>query len=254
MTINQALKIGTNKLIIKKIGSAGLDAEILLSHTLKVSKEFIFAHPELKLSRNQIVRYQKSVSKRCTHYPIAYLTGEKEFYGYKFLVNEAILIPRPQTEELVEKALKMINDLGLKNIADIGTGSGNIIISLVNELKKKYGSLKGFKFYATDISQTALVMAKKNARFHQATKFISFYPGDLLTPLKNKKINLIIANLPYLGQKDIRKEKSIQFEPKKALVGNYYKKLFSQAKKYFKPQPIIIYEDKKGIHTLIRHG
>ncbi|MBU1036586.1 peptide chain release factor N(5)-glutamine methyltransferase [Patescibacteria group bacterium] len=262
MNLKQALSWATYKLQAKNINSAKLDAEILLSFVLKKDKTFLYSHPEQTISHKPLAIYRKLINQRSENYPVAYLTGEKEFYGYKFFVNKNVLIPRPLTEELVEKALQTINRL-IKHpnkqitIADIGTGSGCIIISLANELKKKYGSLKNFKFYATDISAKALKVAKKNARFHQVDKSIKFFQGDLLKPLKSKKIDLIIANLPYLNLKDIQKEKSIQFEPKKALYSKdnghlIYQKLFHQAEKSYS-NSIIIYENKQGIHVRINY-
>jgi len=253
MTIRQALIKGIQKLQSKYIDSAALDAEILLSFVLNKSKEYLYTYPEKNITKLQSTKFQRLINKRSEYYPIAYLTGHKEFYGYNFIIDKNVLIPRPQTEELVEKALAVIEAKKLKNIIDVGTGSGCIIISIANELRKKYGSLKNFKFYASDVSSKALAIARKNAKLHKLSNNIKFLNGSLLKPLKNKRIDLILANLPYLTKNDITKNKYLKAEPKKALYEktsgkNIYKKLFSQAEKYFKPKPIIIFEDKKGIH------
>jgi release factor glutamine methyltransferase len=253
MLVKKALEIGAKKLQKHKINSALLDAEILLSFVLNKPKEFLFTHPENKITKHQSTKFQKLIDKRCKYYPIAYLIGYKEFYGLKFLVDKNVLIPRPLTEELIEKALTVIEKNNFKNIIDIGTGSGCIIIALANELRKKHGSLKNFRFYATDVSTNALKVAKKNVKLHKLQSNIKFYKDDLLEPLKNKKIDLILANLPYLTENDIKINPYLKDEPKRALLEKtsgktIYKKLFSQAEKYFKPMPIIIYEDKKGIH------
>jgi release factor glutamine methyltransferase len=253
MTIKQALQSGAKKLQTKKISSADLDAEILLAFVLKKNRIFLYSYSEKQLTNSQKIAYQKLIAKRSAFHPIAYLTGYKEFYGYDFIVNKNVLIPRPLTEELVEKALASVEKNNLKNIVDVGTGSGCIIISLVNELKKKYGSLNNFKFYAVDAFDQALLIAKKNAKLHGLQKNIRFIKGNLLEPLKNKQIDLILANLPYLTKNDIKKNPYLKAEPKKALYEKtsgklIYKKLFFQAYKFFDPKPTIIYEDKKGTH------
>lgn len=253
MQVKEALNWAAKKLSQAKIDSAPLDAEILLAFVLRKNKEWLFTYPEKRLTDKQLKKLQKLVYQRANGMPVAYLTGEKEFYGYKFTINKNVLIPRPMTEELVEKSLQSINQsfnysINQLSIVDVGTGSGCIIISIANELRKKYGGLSQFKFYATDVSAKTLSVAQKNARLHRLSKNIKFYRGQLLEPLKKIKIDLIVANLPYLNPSDIKKEKSIQAEPKLALAGNFYPELFNQAKKYF-GSPLIIYEDKKGIHN-----
>lgn len=256
MNILLALHWASEK--FNKTNSPELDAEVLLSFVLKTSKEWLFTHPEIKLTKPQEIKFKKLVTKRAKLFPIAYLTGIKEFYGYNFKITPDVLVPRPLTEELVDQALKFIknNKKWPLTIADIGTGSGCIIISLIKELQKinevpikgwpAFGG-KNFTFYATDISAKALTVAKKNAKLHGLSKNIKFYQGDLLKPLLNKKIDLILTNPPYLTESHFKKEKSIQAEPKIALVGNPFKKLFSQIKKTKIPVTII-YEDLLGIH------
>jgi release factor glutamine methyltransferase len=136
------------------------------------------------------------------------MTGTNEFYGYKFFVNKNVLVPRPLSEELIDTARKIINLESIKTVADIGTGSGCLAITL----KKLFPQLT---VYATDISKKALKVAKLNAAEHHVD--ISFLHGHLLTPLKNIKIDLLIANLPYLDFKTNRADKYLKKEPKLAL-------------------------------------
>lgn len=199
-----------------------LDAELLLSHTLKKPREFLFAHPEKKLTKNQIVKFNNFSKRRAKGEPIAYLLGKKEFYGLEFLVNKNVLIPRPETELLVEATLRgiMNKESGIKNIVDVGTGSGNIIISIVKNIPAKIR--KKINFYATDISEKALRVAKKNARKHKIDKYIKFIKSSLLEFASKKKSEgnvIIVANLPYVSRSLYQKHKdNLKYEPKTALI------------------------------------
>ncbi|MDP2586905.1 MAG: HemK/PrmC family methyltransferase [Candidatus Komeilibacteria bacterium] len=241
MTIKSALTKAAQKL--ESFDSAQLDADILLAFVLNKSKEFLYTHPEVKLNWIQKIRFFYLISRRSKNWPIAYLTGQKEFYGRNFYVNKNVLIPRPLTEELIAKALANIKPGD--TICDLGTGSGCIIITIIKELQKQNYDLSDFKFYAVDISPKALQVAKKNAYFHGVDQYIEFLQGDLLKPLQGLKIDLILANLPYLDTNDLN-EPSIKKEPKLALVGTYDK--FFQQVAQLNPQPIVIYEDKTGIN------
>ncbi|MFA6305044.1 MAG: HemK/PrmC family methyltransferase [Patescibacteria group bacterium] len=248
MQVKIALNTGASKL--SRLNSPILDAEILLSFVLKKTKEYLYTHPETKLNWIQKIRFFYLINKRSKNWPVATLTGVKEFYGRNFCVNKNVLVPRPLTEELIDQALNYIKDQRLKTevnltITDIGTGSGNIIISLIKELQKQNYDLDKFKFYASDVSQSALKVAKKNAKIYQVDKFITFLKGSLLKPYKNIQPNLILANLPYLDPTDLT-EPSIKKEPVVALIGNY-DEFFKQVAKLH-TQPIVIYEDKNGVH------
>ncbi|HLC64266.1 MAG TPA: HemK/PrmC family methyltransferase [Patescibacteria group bacterium] len=241
MNLNQALKKATEKLIAEKIGSASLDAELLLSLATRKPKEFLHAYPEKQLNFLQKLKLNYLIKRRLKGCPLAYLTGQKEFYGHSFYVNKQVLIPRPLTEKIIDLALKEVKK-GF-SIVDVGTGSGNIIISLALELQKKH-PLNDFKLYGLDISRQALKVAKKNARIHKLNKKIAFLRSNLLEKLKDEKIDLILANLPYLEAADLN-EPSIQKEPKMALVGNYAE-LSRQIEK-LQSRPVVICEDKEGV-------
>ncbi len=249
MNINQLLIESIEKLKKKKNITPQLDAELLLGFILKKPREYILIHPEYQLTKPQEIRYKKILERRLNHEPIAYILGQKEFYGLNFKVTKDTLIPRPETESLVELALCSMKHetYNKKNttIIDIGTGSGNIIISLAKKIESEnllHASC--FMLYGIDISQKALTIAKHNAKKNNVADRIKFLKGNLLEPII-KNVNcymlhascsmIIIANLPYLSKKiysetmpDVKK-----FEPRSALLSgidglDHYEKLFQQ--------------------------
>ena len=238
MTILTALYLATQKLQ-KSSPSPHLDAEVLLSYVLKKPKEYLFANPDFKLNKLKARSYKLLIAKRSKRWPVAYLIGHKEFFGLDFKVTPDVLIPRPETELLVEQALKEIKDerLTIRNVIDVGTGSGCIVISLAKQLslRAKRGNLR---LFATDISTKALRVAKLNAKRHGVAKKIKFLRGDLLsTILKSKNLSLdssiFIANLPYLSPKKIKSNPDLRHEPRSALDGGkdglkYFRMLFRQ--------------------------
>lgn len=224
------------------------DAEILLLHLLKKPKEFLYAHPDDKISPKTETRYNAFLKRRINHEPVAYILNKEEFYGLEFFVNRDVLIPRPETELLIDQTIKILskNTPGhVPAILDLGTGSGCLAITLAVLLAQKQSTLKACPIFALDLSQKALKIARKNAKKHKVIKKIKFLQSDLLDGLlKNKvhektlqKINnlIILANLPYVSKKEYKNlPLDIKnFEPKKALIAGkdglkYYKKLFPQ--------------------------
>jgi len=268
MTIVQTLDLAVQSLKHKKTKFPQLEAEILLSHIIKKPREYLFSHPEAELTKKQASSFWFQISERIKGMPIAYLTGEKEFYGLKFLVNKNVLVPRPETELMVEEVVKRLNGTDINTIIiDVGTGSGCIITSLAGALIfnfqffppqrdpakavaifNKFSIFNlprrqaGFQFYGTDISKKALVVAKKNAKHHNVGNKIKFINGDLLEPLipklkiDNCKLKIILANLPYLTPAQIKNSPTIKFDPKLALAAGpdglkYYRRLFKQINK-----------------------
>jgi release factor glutamine methyltransferase len=220
-----------------------LDRELLLSLVLQKSREYVISHPEINLSLFQKIKLKSFIKKRKRGVPLAYITGHKEFFGLDFLVNKHTLIPRPDTELMVELAIEKINkptpiDNRQLVLVDVGTGSGCIPIAILKNLNTE--KIKNLRVHATDISKSALNVAKKNAERHQID--IQFLHGNLLTPLiKNYPTSpisyqyIITANLPYLTQAQFDAEPSIQHEPHSALVADndglyLYEKLFQQIK------------------------
>ena len=239
-----------------------IDLEILLADVVGKSREFILAHPEYKLTREQELKIKKFVKRRIEDEPIAYIIGHKEFYGLDFKINKSTLIPRPETELLVDEVLKYLNIqtsthlinevLKHLNVVDIGTGSGNIIISIAKHLQNYKSKIINYKFYGIDISKKAIGIAHCNAKKHNVNKKIKFLQGNLLEPiLKNSQFEslrqtdtihnsqlVIIANLPYLSKKIYNscKKNVKNFEPKTALYSPraglaHYERLFKQLQK-----------------------
>lgn len=241
--------------IFKNTSLPYLETEILISFLNNKSREYILAHLNEPLSQKLAKKFKILEKKRLSGWPIAYLIGHKGFYGLNFAVSPATLVPRPESELIVDEIITIVkNDLNNYSqfpktaILDVGTGSGALIISIAKELQKiNYSCYKKIDFSATDISNTALKIAKQNSKTHRLDKKIKFYHGDILSPLINRLKNehlIIAANLPYLTKEQIKKSPSIQKEPKLALDGGrdglfYYRKLFLQLFK-LKPKPLSI--------------
>jgi len=192
-----------------------LDAKVILKNILNKDDSFFFSRPESPISNSQYGKIRNLTRKRKEGWPIAYLVGHKEFYGYDFIVNKNVLIPRPESEWLVEEAIQFIKLKVLKvhkelNILDLGTGSGCLVISLAKELYKLDKLSSFINLFASDISNKALLVAKKNAKrlIDEPTK-IKFIHSDLFTNrLLHKRFDLIIANLPYVPKPDCHFDRS----------------------------------------------
>ncbi len=217
--------------IIKESHLPPKEVEILLAFLLKKTREYLLTHPETKISPKKYREFKKLEKKRLADWSIAVLIGQKEFYGLNFIVDKNVLVPRPETEMIIDEISRLKNAKPL--IIDVGTGSGAIITALAKKTR-----LSGAKFIAIDISAPALKIAKKNAKFNGANKKIKFYRGNLLLPILKSLSNqnlVIAANLPYLTKKQIASAPSIKREPRLALDGGpdglkYYQALFKQLK------------------------
>jgi len=200
---------------------------LLIAEVIKKNKEFVLAHPEYKLNLDEYLRLKYFFYLFHRGYSVAAIIGHKEFFGLDFLVNKQVLIPRPETEIMVEGVLKNIN----KNdtLIDVGTGSGCVLISILKNRPVQYA-------YGLDISCRALKIARQNARRHKINA--KFLKSDLLKNFKNKKTGkniFITANLPYLTQEQFKNSPTIKREPYRALVANnqgleLYEKLLRQVK------------------------
>lgn len=248
-TIKQVIKQAITKLERPLGQEAFLDALILLEFILHKNRSWILAHDEEVINKKDLLTYKKLIAKRADFWPIAYLIGEKDFYNLTFKVNQNVLVPRPESELIVETVLNKIdNNKKTFSLIDIGTGSGCLIISILNNDKAK----KINKAIAIDISQKALAVAKINANNYKLNKKIKFIKNNLLTNIdfnidpKTDEL-IILANLPYLTKKQMS-EPSIKHEPKLALLAekdglNLYREL--------KDQLALIKKDYKKPITLI---
>ena len=206
------IKFGSNLLKEKKIPSFILDSEILLSKTLNKTRENILINLDQKINTKNILAYKEYLQRRSNNEPIAYILGEKEFYSKKFYINKDTLIPRPETELLVDTILKIYQEKRI-SILDIGTGSGCIIISLLSILENSNG-------IGVDISNNAILTAKKNALKYKLTKRVKFL-NKSFNNIFSKKFDLIVSNPPYIDSKDIKNlsDDIKRHEPRIALDG-----------------------------------
>ena len=236
MIIKRILEQASQDLAIKHFNTPILDAELILAHVINQSKEYLYTHPENKINNNQIKKFDSLIKRRLKNEPVAYLTKEKWFFGNKFYVNKSVLIPRPETELICEQAIYLSKSNKIDSILDIGTGSGNIIVSLAKNLPKN------IQLCATDINQGILKIAQKNAKNLDCVQKIKFIKSNLFENI-NRKFDIILANLPYVPN-NLNLETG---EPAIALYGGImgteiYEKFFSQAQNYLNKHGHIIIE------------
>ena len=208
----EVIKIGSKFLKENKIPSSILDSEILLSKTLNKTREEILTNIEQKIDKKKVLLFKKYLQRRSKNEPIAYILGEKEFWSSAFYVNNNTLIPRPETELLVDKLLEIYKNKNI-SILDIGTGSGCIIVSLLINLKSSIG-------FGVDISKDAISIAIKNSIKHELANRIKFSTLSF-EKIFNKKFDLIVSNPPYIERKDIKNlsDDIKKYEPRMALDG-----------------------------------
>ncbi len=219
MTIDGWLRETTDKFTASSIDSARLDALLLLEHVLQTTRATLLAHPEMALPATTLVKLDSTREQRLGGIPIAYIVNKKEFYGRDYLVNEHVLIPRPETENMIDM-VKALN-YEAPRVADIGTGSGCIAITLALEIPHS-------KVTATDVSKDALKIAELNAKTLGAR--VTFTISDLFTGFSGKKFDIICANLPYVPD-GIITSTEITKEPATALFSgsdglDHYRGLF----------------------------
>ena len=217
-----------------------LDAEILLAHVLNKDRSFLFSHSDEKVEKKSIDEFEKLVARRVNGEPIAYIVGHQGFWDICVNVNKNTLIPRPETELLVEKCLGLIGEQENKIVADLGTGSGAIAIALAKEKPS-------WKIIATDISEESLEVARENAKLNNV-KNIDFYQGDWGEALPEQKFDMIISNPPYIEENHAcLKEGDVQFEPIRALTSgedglDAIRAIAQQAKRHLKEGGILLIE------------
>ncbi|MCR5175227.1 MAG: peptide chain release factor N(5)-glutamine methyltransferase [Anaerovibrio sp.] len=209
------------------VDSPRLDSEVLLCHVLKKERIYLYVHFDQPLSNEELAEFKSYIKQRVQHKPVAYIVGHKDFMGLDFIVTEDTLIPRPDTEILVETVIFRLKtgagDIGA--IADIGTGSGAICLSLL-----KY--LSSLQAVSVDVSAEAIAVARENAQRMGLSSRIEFLQGDLLEPVKDRKFIAIVSNPPYIPAGDIVSlDQDVKsFEPELALNGgedglDFYRRL-----------------------------
>ena len=215
LSIADFLAISTKALSKAGIASAKLDSELILAHVLRRSREWLLAHDAVTLAQPQQQQARQLLLQRTRRQPIAYLTGRRDFYGRSFLVNEQVLVPRPESEVILAMLDELAQDNHLRTVLDVGTGSGCLAISI----KLAHPDLA---VSACDISESALPVARRNAaRLLPSGQQIKFYQSDLLSGLPvSSQFDLIVANLPYLSPEENGLSPELAYEPAIALYAD----------------------------------
>jgi release factor glutamine methyltransferase len=213
--LRESLSSAIARLTTDHVPSPRLNAETLLMFTLGCDRAHLFAHPERELTSDEQARYDSAIAERSRGVPAQYFTGHQEFWGMDLIVTPAVLIPRPETEHLIETVLSLVEQKKIDasmRIVDVGTGSGCIALALAKELPHA-------EVHATDISARALEIARANAARHQLDTRVTFHPSDLLAGFNTGDFDFVVSNPPYVGesesdqvQMEVRK-----FEPRNAV-------------------------------------
>ncbi|GAW93816.1 peptide chain release factor N(5)-glutamine methyltransferase [Calderihabitans maritimus] len=250
VTARKAIKEAKDRLERAGIETALSEAQQLLGYVLGCSRTALLIRVDQILTAGDYEKYMSLVKKRAERYPLQYLTGHQEFMAMDFLVNPNVLIPRPDTEVVVETALELIKKYNYRSVVDVGTGSGAIAISLAR-------LATGIQVYAVDFSQEALKLARENALRLGVAKQVKFIQGDLLGPFflqeKEKKhrirqFDLVVSNPPYIPSAQIENlQPEVRYEPRAALDGGpdgleVYRRLIPQAADVLRPEGHLVLE------------
>jgi release factor glutamine methyltransferase len=249
--VSAVLREASRRLISAGIASGALDAEVLLGHVLSAGREQMVLAANTTLTHTDLRAYERLLARRLKREPAAYITGKREFWSLEFHVTPDVLIPRPETETLVEVALKSARDFGSAEplrIIDLGTGSGAIAVALAAELANA-------EIWATDVSAAALSVARDNARRNHVADKIQFVAGDLLGEINRAEpFHLIVSNPPYISSADIDalEPEVSHWEPRAALDGgpdglDYYRRIAAQAFHYLAPSSVLAVEIGAGM-------
>ena len=229
-TIGRILKWSEQYFQSCGIDTPRLDAEVLLSHVLGEKRIFLYVNFDKPLQKEELALYREMVKRRAAREPVAYIVGARDFMGLRFTVSPAVLVPQPDTETLVGAVMDRLEDSGDLRIADIGTGSGAIALSLLHYMPSVTAA-------AVDISGDALEIARENAVKLGLEDRVTFYEGDLLAPLEGEKFAAVVSNPPYIPHDDIEGlEPEVKAEPHGALDGgadglDFYRRLVNEAGK-----------------------
>jgi len=255
--LRQALTAAVGRLTSARVPSPRMNAELLLMFTLDCDRAHLYAHPERELTADQAQRYDEALARRATGVPAQYITGHQEFWGMDLIVSPAVLIPRPETEHVIETVLglakPMVSASPTIRIVDIGTGSGAIALALARELP-------GAEILAIDISPEALEIARANAVRHNLAARLEFQIDDLLTGLPEASFDFVVSNPPYVGESE---EDTVQlevrkFEPRQAVFAGpkgteVIERLIPQAQNVLAPGGWLVFEISGTIADSVRH-
>jgi release factor glutamine methyltransferase len=242
VSLKGALNSAIGRLTAAQVGSPRLNAEILLMSVLGCDRAYFFAHPERELSADDLSRYEELVGQRASGIPAQYITGHQEFWGMDFIVTPAVLIPRPETEHVLETVLPLMQSVDQPRIVDVGTGSGCIAIVLAKELLSA-------RIDAVDLSPAALEIARANAARHQVESRIHFRRSDLMDGLPPASFDFVVSNPPYVSESE---EDQVQlevrkFEPRNAVFAGHtglevIERMVPQAAEVLKPAGWLVME------------
>ena len=242
MELREALQSGIQRLEAARVGSPRLNAETLLMFVLGSDRAFLFAHSERVLTPDEVLRYDQALGERARGVPAQYVTGHQEFWGLDLLVSPAVLIPRPETEHVVETVLELVEGRSGLKIVDVGTGSGCIALALAKELTDA-------EIHATEISPEALEIARANAARNQLETRIHFYETDLLAGLEDMVFDFVVSNPPYVAESeaDTVEAQVRKFEPRLAVFSGatgleVYRRLIPQANQVLSPDGWLVLE------------
>lgn len=242
MNISENLKNASEILQKSAIIEARRDANTLLTFVLEKDRTFLIAHSEYELTETEQMRFDKAIERRAKREPLQHITGKQEFFGLEFEVNRDVLIPRPETELIVENALEILKDLENPHFCEIGVGSGCISISILHE--NKNASAIGL-----DISVKALKVAKRNAEKHRVSERFDLQISDVFEVLRDEKFDIIVSNPPYISSDEIQTlETEVKdFEPINALTDgkdgfSIIEKIIQDAPKFLKPKGFLLME------------
>jgi release factor glutamine methyltransferase len=234
LQLRDALKSGIDVLEQNDIGSPRLNAETLLMFVLDCNRAHLYGHPERELTPDEQQRYDEAIAERARGVPTQYITGHQEFWGLDFLVSPAVLIPRPETEHLVETAIEIAGELEHPLVIDVGTGSGCIALALANELPKA-------EVHAAELSPDALEIARANAARLRLER-VRFHATDVLDGFPDEFADIVVSNPPYVGECEAEKVQAQvrRFEPHMAVFGGpegseLIRKVITQSQRVLRP-------------------
>jgi release factor glutamine methyltransferase len=233
LKVLEAIQLSTDFLEKKRIESPRINAELLLADILGCKRLDLYLSFDRPLSEGEKIKYREYVQRRAKFEPLQYILGYVEFYGLRFNVNSSVLIPRQETEVLIETIISKVTGLGKLNILDIGTGSGNIPISLASKLPDSY-------IRSIDVSEDAILLAKENAELNNVSSLVDFSVCDIFSfPENTEFFDLIVSNPPYVGKQEYRdlQKEIVDYEPKNAVTDladgfKFYKKITELSKRF----------------------
>jgi release factor glutamine methyltransferase len=226
-------------------------AELLLGHLLGCDRAGLAAHPERLLSPSEADQFESFIQRRLASEPLQYITGVQEFFGLPFEVSPAVLIPRPETEHLVEAALERLNQKSAVRIVDVGAGSGAIAVALAHALPRS-------QVTAVDLSPAALEVAHRNAQRHGVAERVTFLLSDLLAAVDGTDFDAVVSNPPYIAEGEVLEPQVTNYEPHSALYAGpagleIYERLIPQAARVLKPQGWLMLEIGYGQRPAVQY-